>query len=92
MIKNKELDQYAEEITRLVRNLEIALPPEFRYLSEQCARQIEERKPAPTYHKWGTVQPTRTAKCPECGLVRSVRTQIGWNFCPCCGAEFGGIN
>lgn len=27
------------------------------------------------------------SKCTACGCARDIRTQIGWNFCPTCGAK-----
>ena len=27
------------------------------------------------------------SKCTVCGCARNIRTQIGWNFCPTCGAK-----
>lgn len=27
------------------------------------------------------------SKCTVCGCARNIRTQIGWNFCPVCGAK-----
>lgn len=29
------------------------------------------------------------SKCTVCGCARNIRTQIGWNFCPVCGAKMG---
>ena len=29
------------------------------------------------------------SKCTACGCTRDIRTQIGWNFCPTCGAKMG---
>lgn len=29
-------------------------------------------------------------RCTNCGHGRNIRTQIGWNFCPSCGARMGG--
>ena len=26
-------------------------------------------------------------KCPKCGFGRNMDTQLGWNFCPNCGAD-----
>ena len=27
------------------------------------------------------------SRCTECGCARDIRTQVGWNFCPVCGAK-----
>ena len=29
------------------------------------------------------------SKCTVCGCARNIRTQVGWNFCPVCGAKMG---
>lgn len=29
------------------------------------------------------------SRCSNCGLVRNIETQCGWNFCPHCGAKMG---
>ncbi len=29
------------------------------------------------------------SKCTKCGCARDIRTQVGWNFCPVCGAKMG---
>ena len=38
--------------------------------------------------KWNTVN-SKVTQCSVCGVSRDIRTQVGWNFCPICGAKMG---
>lgn len=38
--------------------------------------------------RWNTIN-SKVAKCSVCGVSRDIRTQVGWNFCPVCGAKMG---
>lgn len=38
--------------------------------------------------RWNTVN-SRSTQCSVCGVSRDIRTQVGWNFCPVCGAKMG---
>ena len=37
---------------------------------------------------WNTIN-SKVAQCSVCGVSRDIRTQVGWNFCPVCGAKMG---
>lgn len=36
--------------------------------------------------KWGFID-RHQSRCSECGLIRNIATQVGWDFCPMCGAR-----
>lgn len=36
--------------------------------------------------RWNTIN-GRFTQCSVCGVSRDIRTQVGWNFCPVCGAK-----
>ena len=38
--------------------------------------------------RWNTIN-SKVAQCSVCGVSRDIRTQVGWNFCPVCGAKMG---
>ena len=38
------------------------------------------------YGRWELIG-KNVSKCTVCGCARNIRTQIGWNFCPVCGAK-----
>lgn len=35
---------------------------------------------------WDTIN-SKVTQCSVCGVSRDIRTQVGWNFCPVCGAK-----
>lgn len=37
--------------------------------------------------KWELLNKNQS-RCSNCGLVRNIETQVGWKFCPICGARF----
>lgn len=43
--------------------------------------------------KW-EIECRNRVKCPNCGFGRNIETQLGWNYCPNCGANMmdGGNN
>ena len=40
--------------------------------------------------KWILQDDRKYAKCSECESIRNIETQLGWNFCPACGAKMDG--
>lgn len=38
--------------------------------------------------RWNTIN-SKVTQCSVCGVSRDIRTQVGWNFCPVCGAKMG---
>lgn len=38
--------------------------------------------------KWETIGNYKV-ECTNCHHIRDIKTQIGWNFCPVCGAKMG---
>ena len=36
--------------------------------------------------RWNTIN-SKVTQCSVCGVSRDIRTQVGWNFCPVCGAK-----
>lgn len=36
--------------------------------------------------RWDTIN-SKVTQCSVCGVSRDIRTQVGWNFCPVCGAK-----
>lgn len=45
---------------------------------------------APVIHARWEVECRNRSKCSNCGLGRNTETQIGWNYCPNCGAKMDG--
>lgn len=37
--------------------------------------------------KWILQDDNKYAKCSECGVIRNIESQLGWNYCPNCGAK-----
>lgn len=46
------------------------------------AADVQEIKHA----KWELLNKNQS-RCSNCGLVRNIETQVGWKFCPMCGAK-----
>ena len=42
-------------------------------------------------YEW-VVECLNRKRCPACGHSRNTETQLGWNFCPNCGAKFRGTH
>lgn len=42
---------------------------------------------APVVHGHWSLDEQEKAHCSACGIKRDARTQIGWNYCPHCGAK-----
>lgn len=40
--------------------------------------------------KWILQYDNKYAKCSECGVIRNIESQLGWNYCPNCGAKMDG--
>lgn len=43
-----------------------------------------------TERAWNNGEIPMERSCEKCGLRRNIETQIGWNFCPHCGADMRG--
>ncbi len=62
-----------------------------------CCRIREKLENAPTLTidnlrpkgRWEPVD-ARYSRCTNCKRERNIRTQIGWEFCPSCGADMRG--
>ena len=60
------------------------------YLAEDVIPDIED---APTVdavevvHGYWIVECINRRRCSNCGFGRNTDTQIGWNYCPNCGAK-----
>lgn len=40
-----------------------------------------------TERAWNNAEIPMKRSCDKCGLQRNIETQVGWNFCPHCGAD-----
>ena len=43
-----------------------------------------------TERAWNNAEIPMKQSCDKCGLQRNIETQVGWNFCPHCGADMRG--
>lgn len=54
----------------------------FSFIETQPAADVQEVR----HGRWELIG-KNVSKCTVCGCARNIRTQIGWNFCPVCGAK-----
>lgn len=79
----------AAEILNYYRNLYYAEPQVTERgimanaINDYLTADVQEVK----YAKWELLNKNQS-RCSNCGLVRNIETQVGWNFCPNCGAKF----
>lgn len=57
---------------------------------EDCIENTQTADVQEVRHgRWNTVN-SKVTQCSVCGVIRvsrDIRTQVGWNFCPVCGAK-----
>lgn len=82
---------------RFFKNLTGYAAPEMVWDAWDIEHKLGEEPTAdvePVRHgKWELMDRKRT-KCSTCGITRDIATQIGWNYCPNCGAKMDleGVN
>ena len=54
----------------------------FSFIETQPTADVQEVR----HGRWELIG-KNVSKCTVCGCARNIRTQIGWNFCPVCGAK-----
>lgn len=53
----------------------------------QCVNEAPTADVQEVRHgRWNTIT-SKVTQCSVCGVIRDIRTQVGWNFCPVCGAK-----
>lgn len=63
-----------------------------RYLYSKGYRKVERGEwiVTETERAWNNAEIPMKRSCDKCGLQRNIETQVGWNFCPECGADMRG--